>query len=579
MNGGAGSTDYVSGNTLKTIEGDGCDNTQYSSADVFFVQRGNCTFAEKALLAKKNGGILVIVGNNVPSLYSNTTTGIVKDACELDCEESSSDVQSQCEAGCASNICIQAENPSNRQIQFCCIKDQVTDFHVNETIDIPVVFVSVRTSSEMQEFVRASSVSSVRIVERPLEFSASVVVILFIGVLAVALSSLRGSWKERKKMFQKKVKNRRSSSQTETKSSSDDDDIPTTVLTYTHVAQYLCLASFFLLFMFMLIKLGADFVVMFIIIIFCLASFSAVSFVLFEPVLKRIVSLKFYDTQVTSCVLPLIQERVTLSRGEVLTSLLSLGVVITWFLNRHTMWYLQNVLGICVCCTFTVLVQLPNLSIATSLLVVFLFYDIFMVFLSPFIFHSSVMLDVATAGGSDSQSTVQGSNVCHKSYGENMPMLFLVPRDDWRGGYTMLGLGDVIFPALLTTLMLRVDYMITRGCCQMTSQEKVSIFRKIGYFPILLLGYCIGLIFAFLANTYEFTINGVKGQPALLYLVPCTLGPAVFLAWYRGELKLLWRLRGSDVKKTSEEDCSDEDTDGGKVNDDDNDDVTSGLLL
>ena len=490
LNGGTGSTEYVEGNTLKTIQGDGCEENQYSSADVFFVQRGNCTFAEKALLAKRNGGKLVIVGNNVPSLYSNTTTGIVKDACELDCEESSSDVQSQCEAGCASNICIPAENPSNRWIQFCCIKDQVTDIHVNETIDIPVVFVSVRTSSEIQEFVRASSVSSVRIVERPLEFSASVVVILFIGVLAVALSSLRGSWKERKKMFQKKVKNRSSSSQTETKSSSDDDDIPTTVLTYTHVAQYLCLASFFLLFMFMLIKLGADFVVMFIIIIFCLASFSAVSFVLFEPVLKRIVSLKFYDTQVTSCVLPLIQERVTLSRGEVLTSLLSLGVVITWFLNRHTMWYLQNVLGICVCCTFTVLVQLPNLSIATSLLVVFLFYDIFMVFLSPFIFHSSVMLDVATAGGSDSQSTVQGSNVCHKSYGENMPMLFLVPRDDWRGGYTMLGLGDVIFPALLTTLMLRVDYMITRGCCQ-TSQEKVSIFRKIGYFPILLLGYVV----------------------------------------------------------------------------------------
>ena len=89
---------------------------------------------------------------------------------------------------------------------------------------------------------------------------------------------------------------------------------------------------------------------------------------------------------------------------------------------------------------------------------------------------------------------------------------------------------------------------------------------------------CLCAIFAFLANTYEFTINGVKGQPALLYLVPCTLGPAVFLAWYRGELKLLWRLRGSDVKKTSEENC-DEDTDGGKVNDDDNDDVTSGLLL
>ena len=71
----------------------------------------------------------------------------------------------------------------------------------------------------------------------------------------------------------------------------------------------------------------------------------------------------------------------------------------------------------------------------------------------------------------------------------------------------------------------------------------------------------------------------MKGQPALLYLVPCTLGPAVFLAWYRGELKLLWKLRGSDVKKTSEDNGDENDTDGGKVNDDENDDVTSGLLL
>jgi len=30
------------------------------------------------------------------------------------------------------------------------------------------------------------------------------------------------------------------------------------------------------------------------------------------------------------------------------------------------------------------------------------------------------------------------------------------------------------------------------------------------------------------------------GQPALLYLVPCTLIPAVFLGWRRKELKNLW---------------------------------------
>ena len=361
------------------IEGDGCRESDYSSADAFFVNRGNCTFVQKALFAQSNGAKMVILGNNVPSLYENASSGIVKDACELECEESSSDVKVECEAGCSSNICIEAENPSNSNIQYCCIKDRVTNIHVNETIDIPVVFVSVRSSNEIQEYVRTSIVSKVSITERPLEFSSSVIWILCIGVLAVALSSLRGSWKERKK---NKVSRQQQSNQ-ESKSTTEDE-IPTTVLTYKHVAQYVCLASFFLLFMFLLIKLGADFVVMFIIIIFCLASFSALSFIVFEPMLKFIISIEFYNTQVTSCVLPLINERVTLSRGEVLTSLLSLGTVLTWFLNRHTMWYLQNILGICVCCTFTVLVRLPNLSIATALLVVFLLYDIFMVFLSPF---------------------------------------------------------------------------------------------------------------------------------------------------------------------------------------------------
>ena len=33
----------------------------------------------------------------------------------------------------------------------------------------------------------------------------------------------------------------------------------------------------------------------------------------------------------------------------------------------------------------------------------------------------------------------------------------------------------------------------------------------------------------------------VQGQPALLYLIPCTLCALWTLAWLRGELPLLWR--------------------------------------
>ena len=53
-------------------------------------------------------------------------------------------------------------------------------------------------------------------------------------------------------------------------------------------------------------------------------------------------------------------------------------------------------------------------------------------------------------------------------------------------------------------------------------------------------GYLAGLSCALAANMYHLTINGVQGQPALLYLVPLTIGPVSLLAHLRGELPRLW---------------------------------------
>lgn len=33
----------------------------------------------------------------------------------------------------------------------------------------------------------------------------------------------------------------------------------------------------------------------------------------------------------------------------------------------------------------------------------------------------------------------------------------------------------------------------------------------------------------------------MQGQPALLYLIPCTMGLCMALAWVRGELHGMWR--------------------------------------
>jgi hypothetical protein len=56
-----------------------------------------------------------------------------------------------------------------------------------------------------------------------------------------------------------------------------------------------------------------------------------------------------------------------------------------------------------------------------------------------------------------------------------------------------------------------------------------------GYFPPLVLAYAVGLL---MANVAVYLMN--MGQPALLYLVPCTLGTFSFMAWRRNELRGVW---------------------------------------
>jgi hypothetical protein len=66
------------------------------------------------------------------------------------------------------------------------------------------------------------------------------------------------------------------------------------------------------------------------------------------------------------------------------------------------------------------------------------------------------------------------------------------------------------------------------------------------YFIPLVVAYAVGL---FMANVAVYVMN--MGQPALLYLVPCTLGTMSFLGWRRQELRQLWE--GPRVLKTADQ--------------------------
>ncbi|XP_010508474.1 PREDICTED: signal peptide peptidase-like 3 [Camelina sativa] len=201
----------------------------------------------------------------------------------------------------------------------------------------------------------------------------------------------------------------------------------------------------------------------------------------------------------------------TMSVMSLIVNIVCLAFAVFWFVKRHTSysWVGQDILGICLMITALQVVRLPNIKVATVLLCCAFVYDIFWVFISPLIFHESVMIVVA-----------QGDS----SSGESIPMLLRIPRffDPW-GGYDMIGFGDILFPGLLISFASRYDKI----------KKRVVVN---GYFLWLTIGYGIGLLLTYLGL---YLMDG-HGQPALLYIVPCTLGLVVILGLIRGELKELW---------------------------------------
>jgi signal peptide peptidase-like 2B len=120
-----------------------------------------------------------------------------------------------------------------------------------------------------------------------------------------------------------------------------------------------------------------------------------------------------------------------------------------------------------------------------------------------------------------------------------LPMLLLVPRliqgpPGSGRGMSMLGYGDVVVPGLLIMLLRRFEVAVGRGS------------GAASYTLWAVCAYVVGVLLTNAALLYDF--GGSQGQPALLYLVPTTLGATAALAAARGDLRALWRGEVVDVK-------------------------------
>ncbi|XP_063003338.1 signal peptide peptidase-like 2B [Elgaria multicarinata webbii] len=194
------------------------------------------------------------------------------------------------------------------------------------------------------------------------------------------------------------------------------------------------------------------------------------------------------------------------------------AVSLVWGVFRNEdqwAWILQDALGIAFCLYMLKTIRLPTFKGCTLLLMVLFVYDVFFVFITPYLTKTgeSIMVEVA-AGPTDSATH------------EKLPMVLKVPRLNFSPlalcdrPFSLLGFGDILVPGLLVAYCHRFDIQV--------QSSRV-------YFVACTIAYGIGLLVTFVALALM-----QKGQPALLYLVPCTLLTSFAVALWRKELAMFW---------------------------------------
>lgn len=201
-------------------------------------------------------------------------------------------------------------------------------------------------------------------------------------------------------------------------------------------------------------------------------------------------------------------------------------------------WILQDILGASFCVVMIKTIRLPSFKISTIMLMLFFVYDIFYVFITPFLTkgNKSIMVEVATGASSETK--------------EELPMLFKIPKlivypllKCFSRDYSLLGYGDVILPGL------HVGYCAVWDVIK--SQQKTV--KCYSYYIAALTGYGLGLIFTYIA-----VILMQTGQPALLYLSPCLILSTLIVAVKKKEVGSIWRGKYKPLSTSSAVGTSDE---------------------
>jgi len=189
-----------------------------------------------------------------------------------------------------------------------------------------------------------------------------------------------------------------------------------------------------------------------------------------------------------------------------------------YYLAIEKFWIINNFMGISFCLQAIRTVRMGGFQAIAVLLVALFFYDIF------WVFGTEVMVTVA------------------KKF--DAPIKLLFPRLDVDRP-SLLGLGDIVIPAFLITMMARFDiHLQSKKDPKLTSTKVLSG----NYFWVSLVSYFLGMSVTMTSMLYF-----EAAQPALLYLVPaCLIGTCGF-ALLCGDMTELWNFKDGEEEPTEKE--------------------------
>ncbi|XP_066184486.1 signal peptide peptidase-like 2A isoform X3 [Sylvia atricapilla] len=383
--------------------------------------------------------------------------------------------------------------------RLSAISDNKTDF---EDVTLPIALIRYNDIVDMQ-LVLGNEVN-VTLYSPPLpEFDYSMVVIFLIAVFTVALG---GYWSGVAELENLKAVASPGERETRWKKEENVTFTPVTVILFVVI----CCIMLVLLYFFY------KWLVYVIISVFCLAS--AMS--LYNCLAALIGEIPFGQCRIT-CSNKTIEVRL------IFLAIFCIAAAVVWAVFRNEdrwAWILQDILGVAFCLNFIKTLKMPNFKSCVILLGLLLLYDVFFVFITPFITKNGASIMVEVAAGPFGNS-------------EKLPVVIRVPRLEHSAStlcdlpFSLLGFGDIIVPGLLVAYCRRFDVQ--------TRSSSV-------YYISCTIAYAVGMVLTFIVLALM-----KMGQPALLYLVPCTLITSSLIAWRRKEMKKFWKGSSYQVSDSS----------------------------